>query len=263
MTHRTTAKRFGAGLALALATAAALPLAGCPSGGGGGAKGGAREIDKVPEGAVDAKVDRFRVPLGTAPIKGAANAKVTIIEWSDFQCPFCSRVGATMEQIEKAYGKDVRVAFKHNPLPFHQNAMPAAQAAIAAQKQGDDKFWKMHDTLFKNQQALDADSLVKYAGELQLNLNFSHKFGVADFFYDDDGVRCSLSFQGQPFFCDIPWTAVWGLTSHADGERVLWPDSLPAELKSLLPAQARHPAGKDDDGDDPPPSPKPTLRRIK
>ncbi|MDP2343331.1 MAG: hypothetical protein Q8O67_20400 [Deltaproteobacteria bacterium] len=104
----------------------------------------------------------------------------------------------------------------------------------------------------------------KFAGELQLNLNFSHKFGVADFFYDDDGVRCSLSFQGQAFFCDLPWTAVWGLTSHADGERVLWPDSLPEELRSLLPAQARHPTAKDDDGDDPPPpAPKPTLRRIK
>ncbi len=104
----------------------------------------------------------------------------------------------------------------------------------------------------------------RLSGELQLNLNFSHKFGLADFFYDDDGVRCSLSFNGQPFFCDIPWPAVWGLTSHADGERVLWPDSLPEELRTLLPAQARHP--KDDDGDDPPPPPsppRPTLRRIK
>jgi hypothetical protein len=109
----------------------------------------------------------------------------------------------------------------------------------------------------------------KLAGELQLNLNFSHRFGLDDFDYDDDGVRASLSFGGQPFFCDIPWTTVYGMTSHVDGERLLWPDSFPAELVSLLPAQARHapePAAAEAEPEPEPPEPappRPTLRRVK
>src|SRR5258708_4109014 len=70
---------------------------------------GDQEIAVVPQGAVDPSVERFKVLVGTAPVKGKADAKVTIVEFSDFQCPFCSRVVGTMEQIEKAYGKDVRV----------------------------------------------------------------------------------------------------------------------------------------------------------
>ena len=104
------------------------------------------------------------------------------------------------------------------------------------------------------------------SGDLELKLNFSHKFGVADFFYDDDGVRASLSFSGQAFFVDVPWTAVYGMLSHVDGERMIWPDSLPEELKALLPPQARHAidAGDDEGGDDEPPGPpRPTLRRVK
>ncbi|HEY1101443.1 MAG TPA: ClpXP protease specificity-enhancing factor SspB [Myxococcota bacterium] len=115
----------------------------------------------------------------------------------------------------------------------------------------------------------------RFGGELQLNLNFSHRFGLDDFDYDDVGVRASLSFGGTPHFCELPWTAVYGMTSHVDGERLLWPDSFPKELVSLLPAQARHPREPEldvrpaetstDGGDeDPPPtSPRPTLRRIK
>jgi stringent starvation protein B len=111
----------------------------------------------------------------------------------------------------------------------------------------------------------------KFAGELQLNLNFSHRFGLADFEYDDNGVRASLSFGGQPFFCDLPWSTVYGMTSHVDGERLLWPDSFPQELVSLLPAQARHPSAPEPSSEvkpeaepEPePPPPRPTLRRIK
>ena len=112
----------------------------------------------------------------------------------------------------------------------------------------------------------------KLAGELQLNLNFSHRFGLEDFDYDDDGVRASLSFGGQPFFCDLPWSTVYGMTSHVDGERLLWPDSFPRELVSLLPAQARHPstpepaaeAKPEPEPEPPAPTPpRPTLRRVK
>ena len=112
-------------------------------------------------------VDRVRVPPEGAT-KGGANAKVTIVEFSDFQCPFCSRVVPTLHQIEKEYGDKVRVVFRHNPLPFHGDAPLAAEAAVAAQAQG--KFWEMHDKLFANQTALDRPSLEKYAHEIGLDM---------------------------------------------------------------------------------------------
>jgi protein-disulfide isomerase len=117
--------------------------------------------------APDPSVDRYKVPLGDAPAKGGDRARVTIVQWSDFQCPFCSRVEPTVDQILKAYGRDVKVVWKNNPLPFHQNAGPAAEVAMEAKAEG--KFWPMHDKLFKNQQALDRASLEKYAAEVGLN----------------------------------------------------------------------------------------------
>jgi protein-disulfide isomerase len=103
-----------------------------------------------------------------APSFGPKTAKVTIVEWSDFECPFCSRVTPTLAKIKETYGKDVRVVFRHQPLPFHPNAKPAAEASMAAHEQG--KFWEMHDKLFANQKALDRASLEKYAQELKLDM---------------------------------------------------------------------------------------------
>ena len=102
------------------------------------------------------------------PAKGRADAPVTVVEFSDFQCPFCSRAEPAVQEIEKSYGKDVRVVWKHLPLSFHQNAMPAALAAEAARAQG--KFWPMHDRLFANQQSLTAAAFEQYARELGLDL---------------------------------------------------------------------------------------------
>ncbi|MBF5041118.1 thioredoxin [Aggregicoccus sp. 17bor-14] len=103
-----------------------------------------------------------------APVRGPKAAKVTIVEWSDFECPFCGRVTPTLKQIEETYGKDVRVVFRHQPLPFHQSAKLAAEASMAAHEQG--KFWEMHDKMFSNQRALDRASLERYAQEIGLNL---------------------------------------------------------------------------------------------
>jgi len=109
----------------------------------------------------------YKVAVGDAQAKGSADALVTIVEWSDFQCPYCGRVPPTLEQISEAYGPDVRVAFKHNPLGFHPRAKPAALAAEAAGRQG--KFWEMHDKLFENQKALTDENFVAWAGELGLD----------------------------------------------------------------------------------------------
>ena len=112
----------------------------------------------------------YEVPVGNNDaVKGPANAKVTIVEFSEFQCPFCKRVNPTMDQIMKEYGKQVRIVFKHNPLSFHKDAPLASQAALAAGQQG--KFWEMHDMLFENQRALKPDDINKYAQELGLNMS--------------------------------------------------------------------------------------------
>jgi protein-disulfide isomerase len=109
-----------------------------------------------------------KVPLrADDPARGAAGAKVTIAVFSDFQCPFCSRVLPTLSQAERAYQGAVRVVWKHMPLPFHPNARPAAEAAEAARAQG--KFWEMHDRLFAAQQRLSPSLYDELAKEIGLD----------------------------------------------------------------------------------------------
>jgi protein-disulfide isomerase len=101
------------------------------------------------------------------PIWGRADAPVTIVEISDFQCPFCSRVGGTIEQIKKTYGPEkVRIVWKHNPLPFHKDARPAHEAAATVFGiAGSDAFWKFHDLLFQNQKNLSETNFEKWAAQ--------------------------------------------------------------------------------------------------
>jgi protein-disulfide isomerase len=96
--------------------------------------------------------NREDVAVGASPVKGNPAAKITIVEFSDFQCPYCSRGNETAQQVLKAYPNDVKIVFKNLPLAFHNEAEPAAKAALAAGKQG--KFWEFHDELFANQQKL-------------------------------------------------------------------------------------------------------------
>lgn len=110
----------------------------------------------------------YAVKLEGAPVRGNPQAPVVIAEFSDFQCPFCSRVGPTMQQVEQVYGDKVKIAWKNHPLPFHPNAMPSAIAAMAANEQG--KFWEMHDKLFANQQKQSREDFLRYAKELKLDM---------------------------------------------------------------------------------------------
>ncbi len=113
----------------------------------------------------------YRVPLDDSPTRGPAAALVTIVESSDFECPFCKRVGPTLQQLDEAYPGKLRWAFKHNPLPFHQRALPAALAAEAAREQkGEAGFWAMHDRLFESAPALDQASLERAATAIGLDL---------------------------------------------------------------------------------------------
>lgn len=111
---------------------------------------------------------RYDVDLGAAPVKGDADALITIVEWSDFQCPFCRRVGPTLEQIQKEYGDQIRIAFKHMPLPMHARAPQAHAAAEAAHRQG--RFWEMHDRIFGDPSKLDTEQFVAYAKEMGLDV---------------------------------------------------------------------------------------------
>jgi len=128
----------------------------------------AAPANQPPQKGPGASTEVYKVAVGDAPTKGSKQPKVTIIAFSEFQCPFCSRVNPTLEQLVKDYGNDVAVSFRHNPLPFHNNAMIASMAAEAARDQG--KFWEMHDKLFANQQALDRPNLEKYAQEVGLDM---------------------------------------------------------------------------------------------
>jgi protein-disulfide isomerase len=111
----------------------------------------------------------YDVKTGAAPVKGAETASVTIVEFAEFQCPFCMRVRPTLEQIEHTYKDRVRFVWKHLPLvSIHSHAMGAAIAVEAARNQG--RFWEYHDKLFANQAQLEPNDLRKYAQELGLNL---------------------------------------------------------------------------------------------
>jgi len=109
-----------------------------------------------------------QIAASDAPAFGPASSKVTLVEFSDFQCPFCSKAATVVQQIKSKYGTKVRFVYRQFPLSFHQNARPAAQAALAAHAQG--KFWEYHDKLFANQTALERGSLEQYAKELGLNM---------------------------------------------------------------------------------------------
>ena len=119
---------------------------------------------------VEVKLEPFRaeVVAGDAVRKGSESAPVEIIEFSDFQCPYCTRGAQTVDKVVEHYGDKVTVVFRHFPLPFHKDAPLAAQAAIAAGKQG--KFWQMHDELFANMKKLKADDLNGYATKIGLNM---------------------------------------------------------------------------------------------
>jgi protein-disulfide isomerase len=114
------------------------------------------------------KITRYRVEIGDSPTKGPDNAKVTIVEYTDFQCPFCAKVQPTLTQILEKYPQDVRKVFKQHPLAFHKDAPLAAEASLAAGAQG--KFWEMKEVLFNNQKQLKEENLIQYAQELGLDL---------------------------------------------------------------------------------------------
>ncbi len=179
---------------------------------GGGAE--VAEADGTREGAgggdhgptIDDEVDRLRVDVSDEmPQRGPDDALVTIAMFSDFQCPFCGRVEPTVTRIREQYGDRVRVVWRNNPLPFHDNAMPAAEAAAEAYAQGGDtKFWQMHDTMMEHQTELDRAHLEQYAQQIGLDMtrfraaldNHTHQAAIQA----DVAAAARVGARGTPAF---------------------------------------------------------------
>jgi protein-disulfide isomerase len=122
------------------------------------AKGGVRML---------VEPQRVEVSLDDDPVRGSKDAPVTIVEFSDFQCPYCSKVEVTLKQVADRYGDKLRWVYRDYPLNFHPFAAKAAEAATCANDQG--KFWEIHEKMFANQSKLGVEDLKGYAASLGLD----------------------------------------------------------------------------------------------
>jgi protein-disulfide isomerase len=143
------------------------------------------------------------VAVGDAPVRGPADAWVTIVEFADFQCPFCGRVQPTLAQLLAQYPADVRLVFKHFPLKsIHPRALPAAVAAECARVQG--KFWEMHDLIYAGQSDLSAAALESEASQIGLDMtawgNCLSDSAPAARVDADEALGVQLGVQGTPTF---------------------------------------------------------------
>lgn len=111
---------------------------------------------------------RFPVEGGGSPSFGEKDAPVTVVEFSDFECPYCGRASRQLKQLAELYPKSVRIVFRDFPLSQHKNARAAAEAARCANEQ--ERFWEYHDRLFENPKALGPEELREYAEKLGLNM---------------------------------------------------------------------------------------------
>jgi protein-disulfide isomerase len=136
-------------------------------------------VQRVTRGAARSQIEsafrlRFapdqakNIDVGDSPANGAKDAPVVIVEWADFECPFCAAASPVLDKLLLQYPGSVRLVFKNYPLAAHEHSEIAARAAVAAGKQG--KFWEMHHALFANQTGgLDRNAILRLAGELRLD----------------------------------------------------------------------------------------------
>lgn len=116
---------------------------------------------------IESSKKTYTFDLKNTPFRGSENAKVVFVEFADFQCPHCREAGRVFSKLEDKYGAKIAVYYKHFPLGAHPEARYAAQAAVAAHKQG--RFWPMHDLIFENQMALSKEKIDGFARQIGLN----------------------------------------------------------------------------------------------
>jgi protein-disulfide isomerase len=175
------------------------------------------------------------INLEHAPAKGPATAPVNLVEFTDFECPFCAQAAPVVHQLLAAYPTQVHFAFKHYPLSMHKESPLAHEAALAAGEQG--KFWEMHDLLFATQDKLTRDDLIAKAAQLKLDVpRFtkdldSHRFKAAVEADRQEGDR--LGVDGTPFFF-INGHGISGALTLADFKRLI-----DAALKEAAPPKTK------------------------
>ena len=157
-----------------------------------------------------------------APGFGPKDAKVTVVEFSDFECPYCSRAATVTTQLKEKYGDKVRFVFRQFPLSFHKSAQGAAEASMAAHAQG--KFWEFHDLMFKNQRELSDEDLQKYAQQLGLNMT-KFKKDMESHEYADE-VKSDIALGSQVAVGGTP-------TLFVNGERVSNPTDFAVVSKEI------------------------------
>jgi protein-disulfide isomerase len=193
--------------------------------------GGARPAAQ-PSGPPEDFEKVHSIDVGSAPILGNKDAPVTLVEYSDFQCPFCARADPFIKELQGKYPNKLRVVFKHFPLTeIHPAARPVAIASLAAQAQG--KFWEFHDVLFKNYRTLDGspESIERYAQEAGLN--------VAKFKKDLEANRAKYESQvdqdvKQGMQVDVRGTPTLYLNGKKVDPRLRSIDAMSSVIDSLL-----------------------------
>jgi protein-disulfide isomerase len=154
---------------------------------------------KQPPPVLDAAV---KLNTAGAPFKGPADAKVTIVEFSDFQCPYCAKAAVEAAQVVQKFPKEVKLVFKQFPLDDHSQAELAAEASLAAHAQG--KFWPMHDKMYANFRQINRERILVWAAEIGLDMTRfradldSHKFSTRVRAEEQEGETAGV--EGTPTF---------------------------------------------------------------
>jgi protein-disulfide isomerase len=159
----------------------------------------------------------YDVNIGSSPTLGPKDAPVTIVEFSDFQCPYCVREYPKLKQLLEKYPDKVRVVFKHYPLKFHKKAKPVHAAAELAKIQGgEEKFWKFHDMIMDKPKALEITDLRGYAQKLDMDLAMFDKV-VADEKQIDQLLKTDMAEAGKCKVTGTPTVFINGLKMSKRG----------------------------------------------
>ncbi len=161
------------------------------------------DIKQERQAVLNQLLDNPEALMGDSPVQGSDQREIILIEFSDFQCPFCAKAHDTVEQFMQRHQQQVTLVYKHLPLTkIHPEALPAAKAAWAAQQQG--KFWDYHESLFNRQEELGEDLYLELAKSLNLNLEQFNRDRNSDAalkaIQADVQLATGLGASGTPFF---------------------------------------------------------------